>query len=65
METAIENFFQGSFSVIVAGFLLVRMEKELKLLREAILNLRHCHTCTMSPWRDVPEKPNKEKNDEI
>lgn len=53
----LDSFFQGVFSVAVAGFLLVRMERELRLLREAILNLRHCYTCTVSPWQvDVDEE---------
>ena len=66
VQTVMENFFQGSFSVIVAGFLLIRMEKELRLLREAILNLRHCCTCTMSPWRDALDELSKEgKSNEV
>lgn len=59
----IETFFQGVFSVAVAAFLLVRMEKELRLLREAILNLRHCVTCTLSPWRVEVEEEGH--NDEV
>lgn len=50
-----ESFFQGSFSVVVAGFLLVRMEKELRLLREAIERLRHCQTCVVSPANQKKE----------
>lgn len=62
----IADFFQGSFSIVVAGFLLLRFEKELKLLREAIINLRHCYTCTASPWRDALEELNmKESGDEV
>lgn len=49
----IETFLQASFSVVVAGFLLVRMERELRLLRDAINNLRHCQICALSPWRDA------------
>ena len=48
-----ETFFQNSFSVVVAAFLLLRVDKELRLLREAISILRHCQTCTVSPWRIV------------
>lgn len=44
---------QGTFSVAVAAFLLVRMERELRALREAIQLLRHCATCTADPWRGV------------
>ena len=49
----IETFLQASFSVVVAAFLLFRMERELRLLRDAINNLRHCQTCVLSPWRDA------------
>lgn len=51
----LDNFFQGGFSVAVAAFLLIRMEKELRLLREAIEGLRHCQTCTLSPHNKVKE----------
>lgn len=46
-----ESFLQGSFAIAVAAFLLLRMENELKKLRAAIETLRHCQTCTASPWR--------------
>lgn len=36
---------QTVFSVIVAGFLLVRMERTIKRLETAILLLRHCKFC--------------------
>lgn len=49
----VETFLQASFSVAVAAFLLVRMEKELRLLRGAIENLRHCSICALSPWREA------------
>ncbi len=59
MEINMESFFQGGFSVVVAGFLLVRMERELRLLREAIERLRHCQTCTLSPANQKrEERPN-------
>ena len=35
----------------VAAFLLTRMERELRLLREAIEGLRHCQTCKLSPGK--------------
>ncbi|GHV48019.1 hypothetical protein FACS1894204_11970 [Synergistales bacterium] len=47
---------QGSFSVLVAAYLLIRMEGELKALRTAIENLRHCQTCANSPIVKVKEK---------
>lgn len=46
-----ETFLQNSFSVAVAAFLLLRVEKELRALRESITLLRHCQTCTASPWK--------------
>ena len=36
LDAIFQGFLQGSFSVVVAAFLLVRMEKELRYLREAI-----------------------------
>ena len=65
----IETFLQASFSVVVAAFLLVRMEKELRLLRGAIENLRHCSICALSPWRDAldilaSEAPEADKESE-
>lgn len=45
MAETIEAFtavaIQGGFSIAVAAFLLMRMEKELKMLREAIMLLMH------------------------
>ena len=49
LDAIFQGFLQGSFSVVVAAFLLIRMEKELRHLREAIDNLRHCQTCRFSP----------------
>jgi len=46
-----EDFIQHGFSVAVAAFLLARVERELRALRAAIETLRHCPTCTVSPWR--------------
>lgn len=50
MEELAQAVGQGGFSVAVAAFLLLRVEKELRALREAIELLRHCQTCTVSPW---------------
>ena len=41
--------FQNGFLVAVAAFLLLRMERELRGLREAIDRLRHCQNCRFSP----------------
>lgn len=51
IESFFQFFVQHSFSVVVAAFLLLRMEKELRLLREAISTLKHCPTCKLSPWQ--------------
>lgn len=40
----------NGFSVAVAAFLLLRMEKELRALRMAIERLRHCQTCRFSEF---------------
>ena len=58
-EAIYQGFLQGSFSVVVAAFLLIRTEKELRGLREAIDNLRHCQTCRFSPYSagQSAEKP--------
>ena len=50
VEAFIGAVLQGGFSVAVAAFLLLRMERELRALREAITLLRHCQTCKLSPW---------------
>ena len=58
-----ESFFQAVASngvpVAVAAFLLLRMEKELKMLRVAIERLRHCQTCRFSEFdeKDGKGKP--------
>lgn len=45
-----EAFLQGGFAVAVAAFMLLRMEKRLDELTKAIVLLRHCQTCKLSPW---------------
>ncbi len=49
MEIFVQSVIQNSFSVAVAAFLLIRTERELKGLREAIDRLRHCQVCRFSP----------------
>jgi len=46
-----ETFIQSSFSVAVAAFLLLRIEKELKHLARAINQLRLCQVCKNKPAR--------------
>ena len=55
MDEFFKDFFQYGFSVAVAAFLLLRMEKELRLLRQAIETLKHCNTCRLSPWKAVSD----------
>ena len=56
METFVQAVLQNGFSVAVAAFLLLRMERELRGLREAIERLRYCQTCRFSPLAsDVEE----------
>ncbi|MDR1377951.1 MAG: YvrJ family protein [Synergistaceae bacterium] len=52
METFIESTLQSGFSIVVSGFLLLRMEGELRALRGAIDRLRHCQVCCFSPLAD-------------
>ena len=56
----IEDFIQHGFSIAVAAFLLARVERELRALRGAIETLRHCPTCTVSPWRLIKEDTDNE-----
>ena len=49
MEAFIQSTVQSSFSVMVAAFLLLRMEGELRALREAIDRLRYCQVCRFCP----------------
>ena len=59
LDVIFQGFLQGSFSVVVAAFLLIRMEKELRQLREAIDKLKLCQTCRFSPYNtgQSTEKP--------
>ena len=52
MDVIFQNALNGSFSVIVAAFLLLRTERELKnlatqlnLLENAIIQLKYCQHC--------------------
>lgn len=47
----IEHGGEALFSIAVSAFLLLRMEKRLSELTEAINLLRHCQACKLSPWR--------------
>lgn len=47
MESAIMAASANGFPIIVAGYLLVRMEKELRALTTAIEGLRHCQHCKL------------------
>ena len=49
MDAFIQSTLQSCFSIVVAAFLLLRMESELRALREAIDRLRYCQVCRFSP----------------
>jgi len=44
-DRVIENFVGSGFAVCVAGFVLLRLERELKELRLAIGKLARCQVC--------------------
>lgn len=52
MEGVFSGVVDKAFSIAVSAFLLLRMERELKALREAIDRLRHCAQCKLSPIND-------------
>ncbi|MDR1376680.1 MAG: YvrJ family protein [Synergistaceae bacterium] len=57
MDEFVQSTLQNCFSIVVAAFLLLRMERELRVLREAIDRLRHCQVCRFSSAQaDVPEE---------
>ena len=49
MDDFLQSLIQSSFSIVVAGFLLLRVEKEMKKLAAVIDRLRHCQVCRFSP----------------
>ena len=53
MDAFIQSTLQNCFSIVVAAFLLLRMENELRALREAIDKLRYCQVCRFSPFITV------------
>lgn len=63
MEDLLKSIAGSGFSVAVAAFLLLRMERELRGLREAIERLRHCQTCRLSPWKITLDRG--DDNDEL
>lgn len=46
----------NGFPIMVAAYLLIRMENEMRALRMVIENLRHCQTCKHSPIHGGEEK---------
>jgi hypothetical protein len=56
VDTFIQTTLQSGFSVVVAAFLLLRMEGELRALREAIDRLRYCQTCRFAPVAESREE---------
>ena len=57
MDAFIQSTLQNCFSIVVAAFLLLRMERELRVLREAIDRLRHCQVCRFAPahWGEAAD----------
>lgn len=53
MEDMFGGIVDKAFSIAVSAFLLLRMERELKLLRESIDRLRHCAICKLSPINEA------------
>ena len=49
MDEFIQSTLQNYFSIVVAAFLLLRMEGELRVLRDAIDRLRYCQICRFAP----------------
>ena len=65
MEEILGGVLDKTFSVAVAAFLLLRMERELRLLRTAIEGLRHCATCTLSPFGLKPAQGREPDGDGV
>lgn len=53
----IETIGQGVFSIVVACYLLLRMENRIAALTEAINRLRHCATCRFSQEGSYADNP--------
>jgi hypothetical protein len=62
MDEFVQSTLQNCFSIVVAAFLLLRMERELRVLREAIDRLRHCQVCRFAPagWAEAVGAPEEE-----
>ncbi|GHS96113.1 hypothetical protein AGMMS50276_13980 [Synergistales bacterium] len=45
MDEFLQSTLQNCFSIVVSAFLLLRMERELRVLGEAINRLRTCQVC--------------------
>ena len=56
MEEVFGGIIDKTFSIAVSAFLLLRMERELKLLRASIDRLRHCSVCSISPLNNEETK---------
>lgn len=56
MDGMFSGIVDKAFSIAVSAFLLLRMERELKLLRNSIDRLRHCAQCKISPLNDEESK---------
>jgi hypothetical protein len=49
MDVFSKELLQGGFAIVVAAFLLIKIEKELKHLAQAIEQLRLCQVCKWKP----------------
>jgi hypothetical protein len=54
MDEFVQSTLQNCFSIVVSAFLLLRMERELRGLREAIDRLRYCQVCRFAPVSFAP-----------
>lgn len=65
MNMDIGAFLEGSFSILVAAFLLLRIEKRMDDLTSAITMLRHCQVCRHSPLIYLPPKEIQDEDEYI
>jgi hypothetical protein len=47
------EWLQSGFAICVAAFLLIRLERELRRLSQAIEQLRRCQVCRFGPNDEV------------
>lgn len=52
MELDLFSAAERAFSAAVSVYLLVRVERTLERLIRAVELMRHCPSCTLSPWEE-------------